>query len=458
MSLVPSKVFSGFLLLMLATLSGAAGASGRLQGEIRFQAADQETHWVGQQQELYLELWTDGFSFAEQLFVLPEVKGGYLLQPDSSTVKLTETRDGQQWQGLRYTLLLYPQQGGKLQIPSFDVSFSARAGFGSEPASFRYSTPPLVIETRMPPGVEPGGLLVTTGAFSMDSSWAPNADSDGTVELKVGDAITLNVKRRAQDVPGMVFSPLPRLKIEGLGIYPATPQVNDRVNRGGLAGERTDSVTFICEKEGSYRIPEIRFQWWDPGREQLAEQRVESLELVVAASPVWAGAAKASTAEDGRFSWKRVFVIVAILLLLILGWVAGVPWLRGLINEQRKRSEASEAWAYRKVVQACGSGNPVQAYNAISLWLGRVEPVRPGMTLMGLAELSGKEEFKKEATALQERVASGLTKDWSGGRLAQLLAQSREGMDQPSEASHVLHALNPPLLKEKRGQVNFLKN
>ena len=453
MRLGPSKMFRGFLLLTMFMLSSATGAAGPLQGEIRFQAADQEIRWVGQQQELYLELWTDGFSFADQMFVLPEVKGAYLLQPDASTVKLSENREGVAWQGLRYTLLLYPQQGGKLQVPSFDVSFSARAGFGSEPASFRYSTAPLEIAARMPPDVEPGGLLVTTGDFSMESSWAPIAASDGTVQLKVGDAITLNVTRHAQDVPGMVFSPLPLISIEGLGIYPATPRVNDLVNRGNLTGERTDSVTFVCEKEGSYRIPEIQFQWWDPGREQLARQRIDSLELVVAASPVWDGAAAGSAAVDGRFGWKRVLMIGAILLLLILGWFAGFPRFREYLQERRNRLEASEAWAFRRVLHASESGNPIEVYNAISLWLGRLDSLQPGMTLMGLAELSGKEEFKKEATALQERVASGLTKDWSGGRLAKLLAQSREGMDQPSEASHVLQALNPPLLK-KRGQEN----
>ena len=89
----------------------------------------------------------------------------------------------------------------------------------------------------------------------------------------------------------------------------------------------------------------------------------------------------------------------------------------------------------------------MEAYSAIMLWLSRVAALRQGVTLMEWAEHSGIDELKKEATALQERVASGLTKEWTGLRLAQLLAQSREGMDQPSEASHVLQALNPPLIK-----------
>lgn len=445
MSRVTNRVMIGFLLLLTAAGALAADHSEALQGEIRFQAEDREIRWAGQQLELHLELWTDGFSFADQLFVIPEVKGAYLLQPDASTVKLSENRDGVPWQGLRYTLLLYPQKGGTLQVPSFDVSFSARAGFGTEPASFRYSTPPLGIEIRMPPGVEPGSLLVTTGTFSMESSWTPRANPDGTAELKVGDAMTLNVTRRAQDVPGMVFSPLPDFTINGLGIYPASPEVNDRVNRGALSGERTDSVTFIYEREGTYRIPEIRFQWWDPGREQLAEKKVSSLELVVVANPAWTGATAGSAAtERVPFGWNRALIIGGALLLVALGGYVGLPRVRRYLQNRRDLIESGESWAFRKVRQACQSGNPIVAYRAITLWLSRVESLRPGATLMEMAEHSGSDELKKEATALQERVASGLTKEWTGLRLAQLLAQSREGMGQPSEASHVLQALNPP--------------
>ena len=150
------------LLLLSAQLLPVAAAAS-LQGEVRLVAARAEPVWVGQEVELYLELWSDGFSFGDQLFALPEVKGGFLLQGDSSTVKLSESRAGASWQGLRYTLLLYPQAAGRLQVPAFEVRFSSRAGFGSEPTAFAYRTKPLAIEARLPPGANAGDLLVTTG-------------------------------------------------------------------------------------------------------------------------------------------------------------------------------------------------------------------------------------------------------------------------------------------------------
>ena len=193
------------LLLLLASVQ----ASADLQGEIQFEAGREGATWLGQELELNLDLWSDGVSFGDQSFVLPEVKGAYLLQADSSTVKLNDSRDGDGWQGLRYTFLLYPQRAGRLEVPSFEVRFSARAGYDSEPAGFRFQTPVLFVEAQLPPGANASGLVVTSASFTMESSWTPTLPDEGPGNLKVGDAVTLEVTRSARDIPGMVFAPLP---------------------------------------------------------------------------------------------------------------------------------------------------------------------------------------------------------------------------------------------------------
>ena len=306
------------LLLMLVS----AQAKANLQGEIRFEAGREGATWLGQELALNLDLWSDGVSFGDQSFVLPEVKGAYLLQADSSTVKLNENRDGEAWLGLRYTFLLYPQRAGRLEVPSFEVRFSTRAGYDSEPAGFRFQTPVLFIEAQLPPGANASGLVVTSTSFTMESSWTPAMPNEGPGKLKVGDAVTLEVTRSARDVPGMVFAPLPELSIDGLGIYPDAAQVNDRINRGDLTGSRIDSVTFICEQEGNYDIPETRFQWWDPEQEVLAEKVIPAQELAVVANPAYAGSAVTVSWSAGKwFSWKSVAAImIAILLLIFPGW------------------------------------------------------------------------------------------------------------------------------------------
>lgn len=325
---------SAFMLSLLCGLAlllvpGTGSALDALQGEIRFTPAREGTVWVGEKLELNLELWTTGYSFGDQLFALPEVPGGYLLQADSTTIKLSETRDGVAWQGLRYALFFYPQRAGRLEVPPFEVGFSASAGYGSEPARFDDRTPALAIDARLPPGADGGGLLVTTGSFGMEASWSPRIEPGEVLELKVGDSLTLTVEREAGGVPGMVFAPLPVYSAPGLGAYPETPRVNDRVDRGSLTGLRTDSITWIFEKEGEYSLPALEFQWWDPGKEQLSDRSVPAVNVSVAANPAYAGSAASGTGSGEAIRWKPLLVTaMTVLVGFFLAWLL-LPGLKG---------------------------------------------------------------------------------------------------------------------------------
>jgi len=292
-------------------------AAPELQADVRLASATTEAVWVGEEVELYLELWTNGLSFGDQLFTLPEVRGGFLLQGDSSTVKLSEARSGTDWQGLRYTLLLYPQAAGRLMVPPFEVRFTARAGFGSEPTPFSFRTGSLEVEARLPDGAAGGALLVTTSDFTLDADWDRRLPDSGPLQLVTGDALTLEVRRRAADVPGMVFGPMAAPQIPGLGIYSDPPAVNDRVNRGVLTGERTDRITFVCEAAGQFEIPQWRFQWWDPERQQLSEKIIPAVLLEVVPNPAFGSAARSEPdAGDGN---RYGTTFLAVLVILVIG-------------------------------------------------------------------------------------------------------------------------------------------
>jgi len=433
------------LLLVFLLAAGPLAAADSLHGEIRLLSAREEAGWVGQEAEIYLELWSDGYSFGDQLFLLPEIKGGYLLQADSSTVKLSENRDGGQWLGLRYTLLLYPQRAGRLVVPAFEVSFSSRAGYDQEASEFKFQTEALEIETRLPPGADSSGLIVTSSSFSMQSSWKPRQpDADGLLELKVGDALTLEVLREAQDVPGMVFAPLPDLRVAGLAVYPGNPRVDDRVNRGSLTGTRNDSVTFVCEQEGRFVIPELRFQWWDPEKEQLAEKVIPSLTLEVAVNPVFSNnSGSASGTGRSIYSWAGLILALALVALFYFPAKKLAGRLVTFLHLRRVELEAGEPWAWRQLQSACKRGSADQAYNAISLWLNRADLSAGGNSLLQLAESRGDENLAREAVLLQERMVSCSSDDWNGRELASLLGKYRKSAAIESRQNQPLSPLNP---------------
>jgi hypothetical protein len=321
--------------------------------DIRILAGRDDAAWVGQEVPVYLELWTSGLSFSDQSFVLPEVPGALLVQNESGGVNLSERRDGTNWQGVRYTFSLYPQRAGTLSIPPFEVRFATRAAFGEAPVAHRFETDALDVAARRPPGTEPGSLLVTSRDFTVDAAWSqePDADSD-TLQLQTGDALVLTVRREAADLPGMVFAPLPAIEIDGLGVYADPPEVSDRVYRGDLTGSRLDRVTVVAEEPGTYTLPELSFEWWNPRNETLQRRNVSELRVEVTVNPNWGAPPMTDALDDGgRFDWRWLGWLVVPLLLWWPVWPlarrAGC-WLARTLAPRRLqplnpgRSEGSE--------------------------------------------------------------------------------------------------------------------
>jgi len=419
------------LLVVLLLQYGYTVASDLPQGDVRINPASEGPVWVGQELMLNLDLMSTGLSFGGQQFSLPEVKGAYLMQPDSSTVKLTEQRKGETWQILRYSLLLYPQREGRLEVPSIEARFDASGGFGQPSESFHFRTKALFVEARLPPGVSGNGMVVTTSRYEQTTSWNPQLPAQGPLALKVGDAVTLTVLRRANGVPGMVLPPLPDLAIEGLGVYPDAPRINDTVNRGDLAGSRTDSITFICEREGDFEIPGMRFQWWEPGREVLNEEVIPTLYFEVVSNPAFAQTTGKNRNTGGfLFSWKFMLPVVIVLLILtFFSWRFAGPigeWLR----QKRANREASEKWAFRQVLKACSSGTAAEAYNAITIWLAGFTSSNSNKTLIQLSKNLENRKLSQETLHLQEAVASGSGSEWNGLALGQLLKGLRKELHQ----------------------------
>ena len=306
------------LLLISVTTSAADDEHG---ADVRLAIERDGPFWVGERVSINLELWSDALSFSGQSFQLPEIRGGFLVSTDSSTIKLSDRRDGETWQGLRYTLDLYPQRDGRIEIPEFEVHFSTGMGYGSEPQAHVFTTPSISIEARLPPGAQPGGLLVSSSNFVMNAAWEPLPDESGIVELKTGDALVLTVTRTAQDVPSMVFEPLPDWQYEGLGVYPDMPIVRDVTDRGRLTGSRVDRVTLVCERPGRYELPDLTFQSWNPETEQLEKALVPGLVLEVSENPAW-GAAAAAGSDDESFQldWRYLWLLPVFGLLYWPVW------------------------------------------------------------------------------------------------------------------------------------------
>ena len=393
--------------------------------------------WAGQQVTLDLDLKTTGFSFSNSHFNLPEVKGAFLMQTDTTTVKLTDNIDGQDWQSVRYPLALYPQKAGQLKVPPINVRFTTSAGFGSEEKAFDFQTEPLELTIKLPPGAKPGDLVVTTTTFELEHDWQP-----ATAVTKTGDAVTLNVTRKARNIAAMLLPPLPVFRVEGLASYPQTPEVTDKTDRGDLTGVRIDRITWVVEKPGIYEIPGIRFQWWDPDRRELKQQLIPGLSLDIPPSTEKQAVAKPD--DDDR---RNAGFLWPILLLILTGLLAGILWLRfgrktveQLINDEKS--------AFAELQKACKSNHASQAHSAIHTWIrccevpGNVNS-RPA-TLAEFARTLNDENLATELKQLQETLVSS-DGSWRGDSLLAALQSARHKVNKqkPAPSENHLAPLNP---------------
>ena len=397
---------------------------------------DKET-WAGQQVTVNLDLKTTGFSFSNSHFNLPELSGAFLMQTDTTTIKFSENTDGETWQVVRYPLALYPQKAGQLEIPSIDVRFNTSAGFGKPEKTFEFQTKPLQLTVKLPPGVKEGALLVTTASFALDHDWQPESSV-----AKTGDAFTLTVRRRAKDISAMLLPPLPVYHAEGLAAYPQPPEVNDKTNRGDLTGERIDSIIWVAENPGSYVIPGIRFQWWDPENRELKQQIIPGLNLDILPSPT--DETSADTIDkpgesDSDYLW--------FLIVLFAASASAFLWFRFKPSTEQHNVETEKS-TFSTLQKACKNNQPGQTHSALHAWLKWSSPALSSnsriVTLSEFARTCDDAQLSAELDHLQEALISS-NNNWQGNNLLNSLQRIRQKINKQKIVQLKTHLapLNP---------------
>lgn len=125
----------------------------------------------------------------------------------------------------------------------------------------------------------------------------------------------------ADNLPGMAFPPLGLKKIDGLGFYTRQPHVQDQRQRGQFIGSRTETITYVCEEEGSFTIPGLSIQWWNPKTEMLKNIPLKSVNFEVTANPLLQkeGSSAATRFGSTDFPWRRaaLFLLFSALVFVI---------------------------------------------------------------------------------------------------------------------------------------------
>ncbi|UCC84048.1 MAG: BatD family protein [Gemmatimonadota bacterium] len=390
--------------------------------------------WVGQRFPFSIDLLAVGAFSGTPAFDLPDIPAAILMKSAERPSLSTRRLKGQTYVVQSHSFSLFVQRAGRITVPSINVRFASAPQFGAEPAEHELATEAFTLEIKAPPGWRPGEQIVCASELEVSENWSPVPSA-----ARVGAAFTREVTLRAKDVPAMLLPSLPRHDVDGLGVYPKEPSLGDEQQRGKFTGQRTEQLTYVCERPGRFVIPAVAFRWWDPSDESWKERRLD--EVVLDVRPSTAGLAGMSSPEStisdmtGGYWWK---VLTCMVVLAAGAYCLALWWLRRS-RETQQPGHLSERTLFARAKAACRTGDPREAYQAITLWLPQW-----GLQTSSVGDNCGvaAAEFTGALKSLQHAIVVGRA-PWDGRDLARrIAAMRRQLMRRRQHSRKLLPALN----------------
>jgi hypothetical protein len=387
--------------------------------------------WIGQRVDLHIDvLARDGWAQIKGASNI-DVPGAYLVRLETQGTRLSETLSGVLYSGQRYELLLFPQQGGTITVPPIPVDVEvSRWGAQAEKIILQTKTPALTLDVKIPPGTENLPAIISTTSLDAKQQWQPRQE-----DFKVGDAIKRSITLTAADISGMAFAPMAFPEMEGVGVYPDEPVVEDNYARGSLNGKRGESVTYVFERDGVYELPEIIIFWWNISKKTLEKIALPGLTVNITATSL--STTSSITYPSAHESWWNTPAILLTMTIIAI-LVGGIFWWhRSAITAryqhwQHKRSQSEKAYFHR-LAKACQRNDARDTYNALQTWLIKCQGDNCPVTLEQFLDNAGNEKLTQSVTALLHKLFRKTASDdqqmsWSGQEMYLELVESRKNL------------------------------
>jgi hypothetical protein len=377
------RVISVLLLFACAT-ARAWGADNAPQLLIRAHLEPSGPVVAGSQIKLVVDcLTTTWFTEAPDwpLFTVP---GAIVSLPDEQAQNLHEVIEGVDWFGVSRAYRIVPQTGRAFVIPSFAITVQP----GQMSVPVKLMTPVLNFTATVPPGAEgmstffPAQKLVATQRVEP----SPQHVEPSPQHVRVGDEVTRTITQRAAGTQSMLIPPVDFADVTGLKRYPKAAATRDIVeDRAGLvAGERTDTVTYVVDHGGKFTLPAVTIEWWNTAAQRketivlppVAISAVAATEKPLFAIPVDAlskGAAHRIVVIDRTQVFLFGLLLVAV-LALIWAYPRCLAFYRRVQRETvaaRQRYADGPVPAWRALQSATRNGSLPRVIPALYRWMDR---------------------------------------------------------------------------------------
>jgi len=376
LSLFSVKLLRQTLLLMgllgyscLALAEGEQIIETQPQVQVKAWIEPEQALVVSQQLILYIEVSTaDWFAGGTRIETF-EIDDVVVLRREKFSVNSTRRVAEQTWSVQLWSISLYPQSAGQFLIPAITLTVPT-AGEGRATTKVQLQTEPISFAATLPADI--GTQFVDQGKPSKTwvatNSYAVTERFDRPLSgLAVGDSITRTIQIQSENVAAMMLPALQLTSPAGLAAYQQPAKMSDQVNRGDYLASRYESVSYVIEKAGAYRLPQLDFYWWDLDLQQMRHEVLPAqiISTTGAASPIEVE----DTAIAGTSSPDidvSLAIFLALLALLICFCIGFIYFKRTRVPGPKKAKSADLNRLYQ---HSCRQGDYHKAVGILYLWL-----------------------------------------------------------------------------------------
>ncbi len=204
---------------------------------------------------------------------------------------------------------LAPVKSGELKIPAFKFKYmkqgapkvveenKSQGGFSMSFKSIRQETeeaetssaPVSIKVLPLPATLRPSHFSGMVGDYSFDANFDRSS-------LKVGEALTLNILIKGDGKPGTITDP----SLPGFDDFRSVPpetEINKKIVGNKVITSKSIKVFLYPKKKGTFNIPEITYNWFDPTLKKYQSKTLGPWEItvekgddnVIAVTPVTSG-------------------------------------------------------------------------------------------------------------------------------------------------------------------------
>lgn len=428
--ILPTLILSALFLLFASQISFAQPQSAFIRQEL----GKVEKIWPGQRLTLNITLYTNSYFAGSTRFAIPEVSGMLVMENEDRPLVGTETVNGSPYIYKRHEIIIFPLRSGNPTLPALKVEFEiSRENDKTEKQSF--TTESIDLKILEIPGTTNQDKVITTSNLQVKEQWQPEPG-----EVKVGDALTRTITLTADDLPGMAFPPFGLQKVKGLGFYSKQPQVKDQRARGAFSGSRTETLTYVCEEAGTFKIPGTSFKWWNPKSETLKKVSLQEVEFKVSANPLLQKESPTATAagsSDLPWRWAALLILFSALVYALF------LFFHRKKQSHKEETKEPEKELFKKFQKAAASQNSEATMQTLLRWLDYSKFAGTPGSLERFYALAGDPELKKQIEFLETSLyATKHDRRWSGDKLSTAVRQARKNLKQR------LSQTKPPNLPE----------